>query len=82
MADTLVEIYNSTTLGPTQMDDGEETILTTNASTSYVVKDMNVQNTSSLTGTYLELNGFNVGSVKSNATGSLVKIIRVSINLQ
>lgn len=72
MADTLVEIYNSTTLGPTQMDDGEETILTTNASTSYVVKDMNVQNTSSLTGTYLELNGFNVGSVKSNATGSLV----------
>ena len=72
MADTLAEIYNSTTLGPTQMDDGEETILTTNASTSYVIKDMNVQNTSTLTGTYLELNGFNVGSVVSNATGSLV----------
>ena len=72
MADTLSEIYNSTTLGSTQMDDGEETILTTNASTSYVVKDMNVQNTSALTGTYLELNGFNVGSVASNATGSLV----------
>ena len=72
MADTLAEIYNSTTLGPTQMDDGEETILTTNASTSYVVKDMNVQNTSALTGTYLELNGFNVGSVASNSTGNLL----------
>jgi hypothetical protein len=72
MADTLTEIYNSTALGPTQMDDGEETILTTNATTSYVVKDMNVQNTSALSGTYLELNGFNVGSVNANATGSLV----------
>ena len=72
MADTLAEIYNNTNLGSTQMDDGEETILTTNASTSYVIKDMNVQNTSNLTGTYLELNGFNVGYVTSNATGSLV----------
>ena len=72
MADTLAEIYNNTALGSTQMDDGEETILTTNATTSYVIKDMNVQGTSGLSGTYLELNGFNVGSVKSNATGSLV----------
>ena len=72
MADTFTQIYSNTALGPTQMDDGEETILTTNATTSYVVKDMNVQNTSALSGTYLELNGFNVGSVKDNATGSLV----------
>ena len=72
MADTLDQIYMNTALGATQMDDGEETILTTNATTSYVIKDMNVQNTSILYNTYLELNGFNVGSVTSNATGSLI----------
>lgn len=72
MADTLEQIYMNTALGATQMDDGEETILTTNATTSYVIKDMNVNNTTSLTNTYLELNGFNVGSISSNATGSLI----------
>ena len=72
MADTLEQIFMSTNLGATQLDDGEHTILTTDANTSYVVKDMNTINTSSLNSTYLELNGFNVGTVASNATGSLI----------
>lgn len=72
MADTFQEIYRNASLGATQLDDGEETILTTNSTTSYVIKDMYVNNTSTLGSTYLELNGFNVGSITKNATGSLV----------
>ena len=72
MADTLESVYLNTAIGSTQLDDGEETILTTNSTTRYVIKDMYVSDTSNLTGTYLELNGFNVGSLTSNATGSLI----------
>lgn len=72
MADTLDQIYMNTAVGASELDDGEQTILTTDANTSYVIKDMMVKDSSSLTGTYLELNGFNVGSVSSNATGSLI----------
>lgn len=72
MADTLESIYLNTSIGGTELDDGEHTILTTNATTRYVIKDMYVNGTSNLTNTYLELNGFNVGSISSNATGSLI----------
>jgi hypothetical protein len=73
MADTLDQIYMNTSLGGTEFDsDGEHTLLTTDANTSYVIKDMNVINTSSFTDTNLELNGFSVGSLSSNATGSLI----------
>lgn len=72
MADTLESIFNSTSLGATQLDDGEHTILTTDSSTSFVIKDMHVNNTSTLTNTHLELNGFNVSNISSNATGSLI----------
>jgi len=72
MADTLESIYLNTALGSTELDDGEHTILTTNSTTRYVIKDMYVNNTSGLTNTHLELNGFNVGSISSNATGSLI----------
>lgn len=73
MADTLEQIYRNTSIGPADLDsDGEHTLLTTDANTSFVVKDMNVTGTSDLTGTHLELNGFNVGSLQSNATGSLI----------
>lgn len=72
MADTLESIYLNTALGATELDDGEHTILTTNSTTRYVIKDMYVNGTSDLSGTYLELNGFNVGSISSNATGSLI----------
>ena len=72
MADTFEEIYKSTSLGATQLDDGEETILTTNSSTRYVIKDMYVSGTSGLSGTYLELNGFRVSGIQTNASGSLI----------
>jgi hypothetical protein len=73
MADTLETIYLNETLGLTELNDGEHTILTTDAATSYVIKDMYVKNTDFLTSdTRLELNGFDVGSLTSNATGSLI----------
>jgi len=72
MADTLEQIYRNTSLGATELDDGEHTLLTTDANTSYVIKDMNVSGTSGFTDTHLDLNGFNVGSLTSNATGSLI----------
>ena len=72
MADTLESIYLNTALGSTELDDGEHTILTTNSTTRYVIKDMYVNGTSDLANTYLELNGFNVGGISSNATGSLI----------
>ena len=72
MADTLESIYLNTSLGATQLDDGEETILTTNSSTRYVIKDMYVSGTSNLSNTYLELNGVRVSGIQTNATGSLI----------
>ena len=72
MADTLESVYLNTALGSTELDDGEHTILTTNSTTRYVIKDMHVNGTSALTNTHLELNGFNVGGISSNATGSLI----------
>ena len=72
MADTLESVYLNTAIGSTQLDDGEETILTTNSTTRYVIKDMYVKDSVDLTNTHLELNGFNVGGITSNATGSLI----------
>lgn len=72
MADTLESIYLNTSIGSTELDDGEQTILTTDSTTRYVIKDMYVNGTSSLTNTHLELNGFNVSGITSNATGSLI----------
>ena len=72
MADTLESIFLNTSLGSTELDDGEHTLLTTDANTSFVIKDMHVNGTSTLTNTHLELNGFNVSGITSNATGSLI----------
>lgn len=73
MAETLETIYLNTSIGgSSELDDGEQTILTTDANTRYVIKDMYVNGTSALTNTYLELNGFNVGSVSANSSGSLI----------
>jgi hypothetical protein len=73
MADTLEIIYLNENLGLTELSDGEHTILTTDAATSYVIKDMYVKNTDFITSdTRLELNGFDAGSLTSNATGSLI----------
>lgn len=73
MADTLDQIYMNTSIGATELDDGEHTLLTTNANTSYVIKDMFLSNRSILASdTHLELNGFNVSGATVNATGSLI----------
>ena len=72
MADTLESIFQATSLGGTELNDGEHTILTTNSTTSFVIKDMHTNGTSSLANTHLELNGFNVSGITSNATGSLI----------
>lgn len=72
MADTLESIFLNTSLGPTELDDGEHTLVTTNSTTSFVIKDMHVNGTSTLTNTHLDLNGFNVSGITSNATGSLI----------
>ena len=72
MADTLESVYLNTSIGATELDDGEQTILTTDSTTRFVIKDMYVKDTSSLTNTHLELNGFNVSGITSNATGSLI----------
>ena len=72
MADTLESIFQATSIGGTELDDGEHTIVTTNANTSFVIKDMHVNGTSNLTNTHLELNGFNVSGITANATGSLI----------
>lgn len=74
MADTLDQIYMNTSLGETELTDGDHTLLTTDANTSYVVKDMNLSGDFAMlnAGSHLELNGFDVGSITSNATGSLI----------
>jgi hypothetical protein len=72
MADTLESIFLNTSLGATQLDDGEHTLVTTDANTSFVIKDMHVNATSGLANTHLELNGFNVSGITANATGSLI----------
>lgn len=73
MAETLEQIYFNTAVGATELDDGEHTIVTTDANTSYVIKDVMVKDNSLLTSnTYLELNGFNVGELTGNSGGSLI----------
>ena len=73
MADTLDQIFMNTSLGATELTDGEHTLVTTDANTSYVIKDMTINNPSILASdSHLELNGFNVSSATANATGSLI----------
>lgn len=73
MAETLEQIYFNTALGATELDDGEHTIVTTDANTRYVIKDVLVKGNEDLTAnTYLELNGFNIGSLNGNSSGSLI----------
>lgn len=73
MAETLEQIYVNTSLGSTELDDGEHTILTTDANTRYVIKDVMVKDNTNLSAnTYLELNGFNIGSLNGNSSGSLI----------
>jgi len=69
MADTLAEIVN-TTVTAANLEDGEHTLLTTDANTAHVIKDVFVE--TSLTNLDLELNGFNVADVTKTNSGSLI----------
>lgn len=73
MVDTLEEIYNDS-LTPADFVGGEATILTTNASTRYVIKDIYVNQSEAETafqvGGELDVNGFVVADLSTNASGT------------
>lgn len=71
MADTLEQIFN-VTLDDTDLASGEATVLTTNSTTRFVVKDIAVDNGSAITNASLELNGFDVADLTGDNSGSLI----------
>lgn len=71
MAETLEEIYNGT-LTPDDFTNGEATILTTDANTRYVIKDVQVAQGDAnfpIEGN-ITVNGFGVTSTTTNSSGS------------
>jgi hypothetical protein len=71
MAETLSEIFNGT-LTASDFTNGEATILTTNATTAHVIKDSKVVQGSTVIPVKgdLEVNGFKIASVESDASGT------------
>lgn len=79
MADTLEEIYNDSVI-PVDLVGGEVTLFTTDANTRYAIKDVYVTQGETDEALHiqgdLEVNGFVVASVDTNATGT--EIVGVS----
>lgn len=71
MADTLAEIYRDT-LVESDFTNGEATIVTTNSSTSHVIKDVKVEEGSSdlPVSATMEVNGFDVVGLTANSSGT------------
>lgn len=71
MADQLFEIIN-TSLNKTQLNAGDHTILTTDANTSYVIKDLYVKSNIAAVPVYLTLkvNDVTSGTFTDNASGT------------
>ena len=72
MADTLAEIYRNTLTSSDFDSNGEATIVTTNSSTSHVIKNIQVEDTDAnikINGT-LKVNDFDVVSLSANSSGS------------
>tara|TARA_B100000683_G_scaffold277557_1_gene336908 strand:+ start:2132 stop:3418 length:1287 start_codon:yes stop_codon:yes gene_type:complete len=72
MADTLTEIYRNTLTSSDFDSNGEATIVTTNSSTSHVIKNIQVSDTDAnikINGT-LKVNDFDVVSLSANSSGS------------
>ena len=72
MADTLAEIYRNTLTSSDFDSNGEATIVTTNSSTSHVIKNIQTEDTSTqipVNGT-LKINDFNVVGLTANSSGS------------
>ena len=72
MADTLAEIYRNTLTSSDFDSNGEATIVTTNSSTSHVIKNIQVSDTDTnvpINGT-LRVNDFDVVGLTANSSGS------------
>ena len=72
MADTLAEIYRNTLTSSSFDSNGEATIVTTNSSTSHVIKNIQVEDTDAtikVNGT-LQVNGFDVVALTGSSSGS------------
>jgi hypothetical protein len=72
MADTLAEIYRNTLAESDFDSNGEATIVTTDSSTSHVIKSVQVEEVSSelaVAGT-MEVNGFDIVGLTANSSGT------------
>ncbi len=72
MADTLAEIYRNTLTESSFDSNGEATIVTTNSSTSHVIKNIQVEDTDAtikVNGT-LKVNDFDVVALTGSSSGS------------
>ena len=73
MADTLAEIYRNTLTSSSFDSNGEATIVTTNSSTSHVIKNIQAEDTDTLKlNATLEINDFNIVALTGNSSGSEV----------
>jgi hypothetical protein len=80
MADTLKEIYNGTVTMSGVASTGAFTMVTTDASTQYVIKDVHVIGAlPGSTDPVLQVNGFSVGSLLLNLSGSEIVDINSTI---
>ena len=72
MADTLAEIYRNTLTSSSFDSNGEATIVTTDSSTSHVIKNIQVSDTDTnvpINGT-LKVNDFDIVGLTANSSGS------------
>ena len=72
MADTLAEIYRDTLVESDFNSSGEATIVTTDSSTSHVIKSVQVVegNSNVPVAGNIDVNGFNVGALTGNSSGT------------
>jgi hypothetical protein len=72
MADTLAEIYRNTLIESDFNSSGEATIVTTDSSTSHVIKSVQVVegNSNLPVAGNIDVNGFNVGALTGNSSGT------------
>lgn len=72
MADTLAEIYRDTLVSSDFNSSGEATIVTTDSSTSHVIKSIQVKDTDTAipVGGTLDINGFDIVGLTANSSGT------------
>ena len=74
MADTLAEIYRNTLTSSSFDSNGEATIVTTNSSTSHVIKNVQAEDTDAniKINATLKINDFDIVALTGNSSGSEV----------